>query len=239
MAFHRRIAKRLLERFATPPFGVDLHYDIHARLPNERITSIIDVGANIGQSALAFAAAYPSAAIHCFEPVTATFNKLENATKPLGRQVHCIKLAVGNSIGDVMFDGSAQSSDLFRQSDTGAEKCLMTTLDEYYSFLGRQSAEYSLLKIDTEGHDLEVLKGAKKILGKRRLSIIQTECSANSGNTYHAPFCAIQSYLEGHDYRLFGVYDQVSEWPTGEPHLRRINAVFISPKVIERNRTSN
>jgi hypothetical protein len=44
--------------------------------------------------------------------------------------------------------------------------------------------------------------------------------------------------MEDRGYRLFQFYEQVHEWPTGYPHLRRCDVVYISPVVIERNRSA-
>ena len=52
----------------------------------------------------------------------------------------------------------------------------------------------------------------------------------NPENTYHAPLHDALQILEPLGYRLFGLYDQTHEWQTGEPKLRRLNAVFISTK---------
>jgi hypothetical protein len=38
-----------------------------------KISTIFDVGANVGQSALKFQEAFPRARIHSFEPVSATY----------------------------------------------------------------------------------------------------------------------------------------------------------------------
>lgn len=45
------------------------HQEIDIKRVGWPITTIFDVGANIGQTVLKFAAAFPRAQIHCFEPV--------------------------------------------------------------------------------------------------------------------------------------------------------------------------
>lgn len=50
------------------------------------------------------------------------------------------------------------------------------------------------------------------------------------------PIEELKAYLEGKGYYLFGVYEQMPEWPTREPHLRRSNLVFVSEAVIGTNR---
>jgi len=43
--------------------------------------------------------------------------------------------------------------------------------------------------------------------------------------------------LESKNYYLFGIYEQVEEWRTSEPHLRRTNLVFISESARNASRT--
>lgn len=51
------------------------------------------------------------------------------------------------------------------------------------------------------------------------------------GNARHVPFEALRDQLAHHGYVLFGFYDQTPEWPTGAPHLRRADPVFLSPRL--------
>jgi hypothetical protein len=65
---------------------------------------------------------------------------------------------------------------------------------------------------------------------------VLAECSMNPANDSHVPFSEIYEHLTKFGFALFGFYEQVREWPTREPHLRRCNVCFISQKVIMRNR---
>jgi hypothetical protein len=91
------------------------------------------------------------------------------------------------------------------------------------------------MKIDTEGYDLHVLRGARGMLADQKIDLVQVEAGISPENVRHVRLEAMKSYLEERDYFLFGFYDQVPEWPTGRPHLRRANAVFISRRASARN----
>jgi hypothetical protein len=95
------------------------------------------------------------------------------------------------------------------------------------------------LKIDTEGSDFDVLIGCGDMLVEHCIDIIQLESGMNSKNTWHVQFDRFKEYLELKSYYLFGIYEQVSEWRTLEPHLRRANLVFVSQEVIVANRGSH
>ena len=107
------------------------------------------------------------------------------------------------------------------------------SLDNFCS--GHEIDQISFLKIDTEGYDLEVLKGASRMLGEQRIDLVEVEAGMNCLNKTHVPFEDLKAYLEKMEYYLFAIYEQVGEWPKKEPQLRRANAVFISRHVIEQS----
>lgn len=108
------------------------------------------------------------------------------------------------------------------------------TLDHFLTEQPVSSIDY--LKIDTEGHDLEVLTGATSTLQARKLQVIQVEAAMNPENKLHVPLQHFVDFLYPHDFLLFGLYEQVHEWPTSEVHLRRSNAVFISRELVASHR---
>jgi hypothetical protein len=71
------------------------------------------------------------------------------------------------------------------------------------------------------------------MLASQAIDFVEVEAGMNPGNTRHAPFESLKAFLESNDYRLFAIYEQVEEWPTDEPHLRRTNSLFISRRMIE------
>lgn len=81
---------------------------------------------------------------------------------------------------------------------------------------------------------MDVLEGAVKMLVKQNIDIIQVETGMNPTNSRHVSFESVKQFLESYHYYLFGIYEQVNEWPTGKPHLRRTNPIFISQKLIEK-----
>lgn len=226
------------------PRGADVLRDIRSRLPNVAIQTIFDIGANIGQSIAPFVAAFPYAKIWGFEPVSRHHARLCHRFSS-NAAIRCERLAFGQTEGEIeialtsdpsMSHVTVHSNDLPNTVIIqGSEKVTMTTLDKYCQ--RNRIERIDFVKIDTEGHDLEVLRGATTLLSRGLISFIQCECSASPENRYHCALGALQSFLEERGYRLFGFYEQVEDWTTGAPNLRRVNAVFISPEVIRENRT--
>lgn len=222
--------------------GVDVFNDIEVSLPDYRIDTIFDVGANIGQSANRYVALFPSTPVYCFEPVAETFRQLLSNTKH-SAQIRCYKLALSssNGRGTILSRGTHwgnrlldESENLLKNSEMPTEQVDVITLEEFCK--SEIIEQISYLKIDTEGEELEVLKGAENMLKERRIDLVEVEAGMNPNNKIHAPFGALKDYLEQYDYFLFGIYDQVNEWPAKEPHLRRSNSVFISHSMIKAHR---
>ncbi len=218
------------------PHGVDLFADLRTQLPTTPITTIFDVGANIGQSARHYREAFPTSNLYCFEPVQATFDRLAESLRD-DKSTQCFRLAFGSLAGTgeiAVGQHSDQASLTARPADTTrVESVPIETLD---GFCARHALDrVGLLKIDTEGGDLAVLEGARDLLSHQKIDVIEVEAGMSPHNARHVPFEAFTAHLGARNYFLFGIYEQVLEWTTREPNLRRVNPVFISERVVKAN----
>ena len=221
------------------PRGINVFSDIETWLPNYRINEIFDVGANIGQSAKKFYDLFPHCSIFCFEPILETFCQLKLNCHEI-KQIRCFQLALSSSEGKgvMISDGTSTMNRFLDEStvcsnniEAQTEQVETVTLDHFCRSMHVKHINY--LKIDTEGRDLDVLKGARDMLSNQRIDFIQVEAGTNPNNKYHVPFEILKSFLERHAYYLFGIYNQREEFFTQEPHLRRTNPVFISTALIK------
>jgi FkbM family methyltransferase len=224
---------RYLHRFT--PHGLHLFCDLRTRVPSLTIETVFDVGANVGQSARKFRRNCPSARIYSFEPFRSTFEQLRENTRPLAN-VECVNLALGSESGEVTVAAQPQSvSNSLRagagRAGTGAAEVVrVETLDGFCA--GRGIERIDLLKIDTEGYDLEVLRGAEGMLRAGRISLIEVEAGMSRRNSKHVPLADFVRHLEGRGFVLFGVYDQTPEW-NGDACLRFSNPVFIAERLVQ------
>jgi FkbM family methyltransferase len=214
------------------PRGVDVAYDIARAFPNYRVQTVFDIGANVGQSTAAYLDGFPNCRIFCFEPVRDTFARLQTRMKGY-RSVECFQLALTDARGTGRMALEGRSSRFYLlKSGRHDEPRLRTevvntsTLDAFCNAHAVDRISY--VKIDTEGSDLEVLMGADDMLARQRIDFVEVEAGVNPGNTRHVPFEVLKSYLELRGYLLFAIYAQMHEWPTRQPHLRRINSTFVS-----------
>ena len=152
--------------------------------PPGEILCIVDVGANKGRWSAAMIAATQRAGrlsdldLHAFEPSSHTFlllsESLSECRVTLTQSALCER--EGSSILHVIAPGAGTNS-LHRPDGAHVgmttEAVPTTTLDEYASQAGLD--RLALVKIDTEGHDLAVLRGAGRLLAEQRIEIVQFE----------------------------------------------------------------
>jgi FkbM family methyltransferase len=196
--------------FETPRHGVEDVLDMADWiLPGE---VILDVGANIGQSAIRFRAAFPSARIVSFEPIASTFAQLEKRTRGLGVDLH--KLALGSQVeASTMFlTPVSLTNSLIRPPEDelrGSEAVEVVTIDK---FVREQKIEsIGLLKIDVEGFDLEVIKGAAETLASGSVRFVMVEVGFHPGDDRHPLFDAVRDTLALSGFKVFGLYGQTLE----------------------------
>lgn len=222
------------------PRGVDVFHDIAKYLPRQHVEIFFDVGANVGQSALSYTKKFPAAQIYSFEPAPESFLQLQQHTAHCPR-VRCFRLALAakTGSGQLLASGTSTMNRLAPASPAAPDSqrtipVELQTLDAFCDTEKIQAIHY--LKIDTEGGDLDVLRGAETMLAAQRIDLVEVEAGMNPRNTHHVRLEALKEHLEQRAYFLFGIYEQRREIFTGEPHLRRSNVVFVSQRVIEANR---
>ncbi len=147
-------------------------YQLNLALKNycSTLSSIIDVGANMGQFAIASSYIYPSAKIYSFEPDPDIFKILKENTKD-NNGIILFNKALGSSTGTLDFyrnDYSHASSALPIHENqkklvpgTSNVSKISVEVDTLAGFLAENDlSKPVLLKLDVQGFEKEVLKGA-------------------------------------------------------------------------------
>ncbi len=137
---------------------------------------VIDVGANIGIYAIPWAAARADVTVHCFEPNPAVRARLARnvALNRLGSRIRLHAEALSDHAGSADLYGSDDMSTLNRNVFAGSgnpspTQVPLARLDDVFD---REGAPLSLVKIDVQGHELEVLRGASAVLSQHRPALI-------------------------------------------------------------------
>jgi FkbM family methyltransferase len=230
----RRIVERLGYRYfkiAYQPVGLDYAYDVARFLGAARKLKVVfDVGANEGQTARYYVRAFPCAQIYSFEPVAATYKSLVERVSKWPRvrtfqlafadtnrtaRIQLVAVSGLNSLRNELSNGGSSSS---------GDLIAIRTLD---SFCAEQDINHiDLLKTDAEGFDLEVLKGAERMLRGRQIQFILAEVTFDPRNSCHTSFYRLAEYLDGWGYHFFDIYDDDGIASFSRPPLASCNALF-------------
>jgi FkbM family methyltransferase len=191
--------------------GVELLHDARILLGNASQPMLFDVGANIGQTTRAMLAAFTSPMIRAFEPSPSTVKLLRRAVG--GHPGVTVEaLAIGDVEGTFPFHvtrGYSVNDSLLAPTWNAGDIVVdvpVETIDNYCNRQGIQTI--SLLKIDAQGYDLRVLKGARRMLEDRRIKLYS--CEANFEEMYHgqANLRELLGFADYLGYRLVGFYEQ-------------------------------
>jgi FkbM family methyltransferase len=143
---------------------------------------VFDVGANVGTYARLIKQLYPSALIFAFEPHPANFETLGQQAQQF--DFRAFHLALSDTVGttqlyDRIETGSTHASlyrDVIEQlhHETAiSHPIAVTTLDQFTQ--EHQIDHIHLLKIDTEGSEWNILRGASRLLDARAIDVVQFE----------------------------------------------------------------
>ena len=198
------------------------------------IRSFIDVGANVGDWTAAVLAAAPGASGILVEPSANAFATLKQRYEHDGR-VALTFAAAGAANGEAEFfeePNAGQSSSLVQASTNGPvekRRVAIRALDDLVS--ARAWSHVDVLKVDCEGYDYFVLKGAESLIRAGAIGVIQFEYNTSwryAGGTLEAT----RRLLGDAGYRLFllrpdGLYEG---WEKFGEFYQYSNFVAISPQ---------
>jgi FkbM family methyltransferase len=205
--------------------GIDCYYFFERYFAQKAWNTIVDAGANIGQTALKFSKYFPTAIIHSFEPVSATYSQLEVATQNHSK-IKIYKKALGvkpSELEIALFDECQTNS--LKLKSTRKELIQVTTLDLF----GKENniTHIDLLKSDTEGFELEVLAGAENFLKDQAIDFIYIEVCLVKSDPTKVFYQDITNYLENRQYKFIGFFE-----PQYHPKHGYANALYISSKIL-------
>ena len=135
------------------------------------ISTWVDVGASDGSWSVAAHRHFPSAKFLLFEPLAE--RQAELAALQRTRGFDHVAAAAGASAGTVAFsiDVSLDGSGVAAPGDTSARTVPVETVD--HAVAARGLAGPFGLKLDTHGHEIPVLEGAKSVLAQANLLVIE------------------------------------------------------------------
>jgi FkbM family methyltransferase len=200
-----------LETRARYAFGVpyEREFEIFRTLPAHGLFA--DIGANIGQSALSFAAVRPGWDIISFEPNPALAGYLDHTSKVLGRR-HCYRMiGLGEMTGRLTFHRPVWRGVEATQEGTFkpgilSEPATVARLGSGYELrsiavpvepFDRFDLRPDVVKIDVQGFEYEVLQGMRETLRARPPQMLYIEQGNETGR--------VAEFLGGFGYSAWKV----------------------------------
>ncbi|PSL00394.1 FkbM family methyltransferase [Haloactinopolyspora alba] len=177
---------------------------------------------------------------HLVEPNPRTFEALRATAEDVHNVNHvaCHNIALSSAAGTVTMRDEDSMTHVVADpshepSDSGTFEIETTTLDDLIQRSG--IGHINLLKIDVEGHELQVLEGASKALTEEAVDILYIETGLDPASEQHVLYKDVEEALQPYGYRVLRFYEQRNEWLDDSPVLRRTNIAFVSSSFAERH----
>ncbi|MFM6077934.1 MAG: FkbM family methyltransferase, partial [Dolichospermum sp.] len=178
----------------------------------DRGETTIDIGANIGYiTSLMSMKVGEVGKVYCFEPNPEVYEELSinvrNWKNQRYKNIYPQKIALSSYSGNAVLNLTPQNrGEVFidkNQSITAIENqttdACVVTLERLDKFLEKEQNYIGVLKIDVEGHEMEVLQGADELIYKHNIRDILFE-------EHHGYPSPVTQFLEENGYTIFRIW---------------------------------
>lgn len=188
---------------------------------------LIDIGANRGQTIDKMKNIFPDSTVFAFEPSKKCFSYLNKIYKDL-KDVILVNAAAGFQSGSLEFNEYSWDAmnSLLKRAYGSAEivdtyKVEVISIDCFSK--ENDLPHINFLKTDTEGYELQVLKGATQMLKDNKIQFILVEVFFNENYINQDSFGDIYNFLITNSFNLVRFYDMVT---TEEGIASKTDALF-------------
>lgn len=203
---------------------------------------IIDAGAHVGLAAARFRELFPRAMIHCFEPFPESFERLKTSVgqrAPI--ELHKVALAAADGQAEFSVNRNSATNSLlasdqdaarYWRSDAPKTTNTLTVPTQALEEFARERKidAIDILKMDVQGGEYEVLKGAAELLSRQAIGLIYMELI--TAPTYVGQH-RMREYLDLFDavgYELFDFYNL----GRSNGRLIQTDVIFVSSAMLDR-----
>lgn len=186
-------------------------------LQDLEITTVLDIGANVGQAAMILTHAFPKATIYSYEPLPDCFDQLSDLTKYIPN-LKVFNLAIGAKEGEAEFErnqytvsssmlkiASTHVENFPQTANTSTTKVPVARLDSVVKNI--QSIGNLLIKIDVQGYEMQVMEGGRETL--RKAKVVLTETSLETLYEGQGLFTDVLTEMQKLGFRYAGSFDQL------------------------------
>jgi FkbM family methyltransferase len=195
---------------------------------------IIDIGAAAGETCLRFSQSLPEAEIIGFEPIRKTFKRLEDNTKNFANiKVFNIALGKEKGVSSINIMDRITSSSIYpSQANSNfdgnqyfnileTEPINIESLDHF----GYRDKSIALIKIDVQGFELEVLKGALNTLLNTHFILVELQ---NHEIYIGAPrYYEIDAFLREVGFELFDIIPSIRQMD----QIKEFDSIYINRRI--------
>jgi len=186
----------------------------HGPIPADSI--IIDVGGFDGGTSLYFATEFKGRPIYCIEPnprmwptldkVATTYKAIRVKKIALGRKkssavLHVTANNVSSSLNEINFKEVERTPKTFQASfkEQDEARVEVSTLDDEFT----DTPSVLLIKLDTQGTELDILKGGARILEKTRFVLTEMDNHQLYKNT--CQYYEVDDFLRNRSFKLVDI----------------------------------
>lgn len=166
---------------------------------------VFDVGANMGNWSLPIISANPAVSIYCFEPMPNVYSQLQANLKNKNVFTHQVALSDVEGISEFYYYPEIDELSTLHRRNLEIERLIKispviikVSTQRLDSFCEINSVGHiDFLKIDTEGNELNVLRGSEKLFRKQAIDFVQFEyggCYLDSKTTLKQVYHYLTSF---------------------------------------------
>lgn len=207
--------------------------------------TVLDIGANVGQSVRRIAQTFTKATIHAFEPDPSAYEQLQSAGAVCPR-LYTWQAAVGAKSGhvDLNIMGDSQMNSVLPPTQLGQDyfpgdilpqrtvRVPMVSIDDWASQYKINHVDF--IKIDVQGIELDVLRGAQRLI--REGGVLAIKCEAQILPEYQgaSTLFDIVPFMQSLGFQLHQIHDVWEHGP--ERQHSCLDALWIRADMIQRLR---
>jgi FkbM family methyltransferase len=233
---HNVLSSRMmpLTRFVSP--GRFWLYDVQRFAGTRDLPVVFDVGANIGQTAYGLVRYLPKAQIFCVEPVSATMQRLKAGYAhydsirfvqlAFGSRREAISIRLHKDSGlNTLVNDQPRTPDLTGQTET-------VTVETIDNFCRDHAIErINILKMDVQGWELEVLRGANTMISRNAIQFVIAEVGFRRSDTDMQHFAELNDFMQASRFDFCGFYDTFRYGPAKQ-FVGFSNALYVNTHFI-------
>ena len=215
---HKELEERIENGGIFPLYHIHRSIRLAKQFPDQNFI-ILDIGGGIGASALLYNKFFPENKIIVFEPILDNYNIIKSKISHFSN-IEVFNYAVGseNSKKQINIANRITSSSLFplsvdpdstvfNEKNLGQNRVENIEVVRLDDFLTRIPDDIGIIKIDVQGYEMNVLKGAEASL--KRAKIVLLEANNHDGYVGSPKYFTIDNYLREHHFTLYDILPSI------------------------------